>query len=95
MLAFCNSYGTVLTDWSLASTYAKLGLFVFASWAANNGSVMAGLTACGVMMSIVSTAANLMQDFKTGYLILSSPRSMFVSQILGTALGCVIALLTF
>lgn len=95
VLAFCNSYGTGLTDWSLASTYGKLGLFVFASWAGNNGGVMAGLTACGVMMSIVSTAADLMQDFKTGYLTLSSPRSMFVSQILGTALGCVIAPLTF
>ncbi|KAG6556206.1 hypothetical protein Mapa_002147 [Marchantia paleacea] len=95
VLAFCNSYGTGLTDWSLASTYGKLGLFVFASWAGSNGGVMAGLTACGVMMSIVSTAADLMQDFKTGYLTLSSPRSMFISQMLGTALGCVIAPLTF
>ncbi|KAL2629291.1 hypothetical protein R1flu_013977 [Riccia fluitans] len=95
VLAFCNSYGTGLTDWSLASTYGKLGLFVFASWAGNSGGVMAGLTACGVMMSIVSTAADLVQDFKTGYLTLSSPRSMFISQVLGTALGCVIAPLTF
>ncbi|KAL5215381.1 hypothetical protein ABZP36_004533 [Zizania latifolia] len=43
------------------------------------------------MMSIVSTAADLMQDFKTGYLTLASPRSMFVSQVIGTAMGCVIA----
>lgn len=47
------------------------------------------------MMSIVSTAADLMQDFKTGYLTFSSPRSMFVAQLIGTAMGCVIAPLTF
>ncbi|KAJ3675800.1 hypothetical protein LUZ60_004842 [Juncus effusus] len=94
-LAFCNSYGTGLTDWSLASTYGKIGLFVFSSIVGSNGGVIAGLAACGVMMSIVSTAADLMQDFKTGYLTLSSPKSMFVSQLIGTALGCVIAPLTF
>ncbi|KDP41791.1 hypothetical protein JCGZ_26809 [Jatropha curcas] len=94
-LAFCNSYGTGLTDWSLASTYGKIGLFIFASAVGNNGGVVAGLAACGVMMSIVSTAADLMQDFKTGYLTLSSAKSMFVSQLIGTAMGCVIAPLTF
>ncbi|KAE8723132.1 BURP domain-containing protein 17-like [Hibiscus syriacus] len=55
---------------------------------------MAGLAACVVMMSIVSTASYLMQDFKTGYLTLSSAKSMFVSQLVGTAMGCVIAPLT-
>ncbi|XP_027184507.1 probable metal-nicotianamine transporter YSL6 [Coffea eugenioides] len=94
-LAFCNSYGTGLTDWNLASTYGKIGLFIFASLVGSNGGVIAGLAACGVMMSIVSTAADLMQDFKTGYLTLSSARSMFVSQLVGTAMGCVIAPLTF
>jgi OPT family oligopeptide transporter len=95
LLAFCNSYGAGLTDWNLASTYGKIGLFIFASWVGQNGGVIAGLAACGVMMSIVATASDLMQDFKTGYLTLSSPRSMFVSQLIGTALGCVIAPLTF
>ncbi|KAK8937944.1 putative metal-nicotianamine transporter YSL6 [Platanthera guangdongensis] len=95
VLAFCNSYGTGLTDWNLASTYGKIGLFTFAALVGSKGGVIAGLAACGVMMSIVSTAADLMQDFKTGYLTLSSPRSMFMSQLIGTALGCVIAPLTF
>ncbi|OIT21212.1 PREDICTED: probable metal-nicotianamine transporter YSL6 [Nicotiana attenuata] len=94
-LAFCNSYGTGLTDWSLASTYGKIGLFMIASLVGSNGGVIAGLAACGVMMSIVSTAADLMQDFKTGYLTLSSAKSMFVSQLVGTAMGCIIAPLTF
>ncbi|XP_068639839.1 probable metal-nicotianamine transporter YSL12 isoform X2 [Aristolochia californica] len=92
VLAFCNAYGAGLTDWSLASTYGKLAIFTIGAWAgASNGGVLAGLAACGVMMNIVATASDLMQDFKTGYLTLASPRSMFVSQVIGTAMGCVIA----
>uniref|UniRef100_A0A0D9W7B7 Uncharacterized protein n=1 Tax=Leersia perrieri TaxID=77586 RepID=A0A0D9W7B7_9ORYZ len=92
VLAFCNAYGAGLTDWSLASTYGKLAIFVFGAWAgASHGGVLVGLAACGVMMSIVSTASDLMQDFKTGYLTLASPRAMFISQVIGTAMGCVIA----
>ncbi|XP_059647209.1 probable metal-nicotianamine transporter YSL5 isoform X1 [Cornus florida] len=91
-LAFCNAYGCGLTDWSLASTYGKLAIFTIGAWAgASNGGVLAGLAACGVMMNIVSTASDLMQDFKTGYMTLASPRSMFVSQVIGTAMGCVIS----
>ncbi|XP_059623312.1 probable metal-nicotianamine transporter YSL7 [Cornus florida] len=91
ILAFCNAYGCGLTDWSLASTYGKLAIFVIGAWAgASSGGVLAGLAACGVMMNIVSTASDLMQDFKTGYMTLASPRSMFVSQVIGTAMGCVI-----
>ncbi|KAK8935736.1 putative metal-nicotianamine transporter YSL14 [Platanthera zijinensis] len=92
VLAFCNAYGCGLTDWSLASTYGKLAIFIFGAWVgASHGGVLAGLAACGVMMSIVSTASDLMQDFKTGYLTLASPRSMFISQVIGTGMGCVIA----
>lgn len=91
-LAFCNAYGCGLTDWSLASTYGKLAIFTIGAWAgASHGGVLAGLAACGVMMNIVSTASDLMQDFKTGYMTLSSPRSMFVSQVIGTAMGCIIS----
>ncbi|KAJ4973106.1 hypothetical protein NE237_006280 [Protea cynaroides] len=90
-LAFCNAYGCGLTDWNLASTYGTLAIFIIGAWAgASNGGVLAGLAACGVLMNIVSTASDLSQDFKTGYLTLASPRSMFVSQVIGTAMGCVI-----
>lgn len=78
-LAFCNSYGTRLTDWNLSSTYGKIGLFIIASLVGSDGGDMAGLAACGVKMSIVSTVAKLIQDFKTGYFTLSSAKSMFVS----------------
>ncbi|PKU82024.1 probable metal-nicotianamine transporter YSL8 [Dendrobium catenatum] len=92
LLAFCNAYGCGLTDWSLASSYGKMAIFIFGlSVGKDYGGVLAGLAACGIMMSIVSTASDLMQDFKTGYLTLASPRSMFISQAIGTAMGCVIA----
>ncbi|KAI3866677.1 hypothetical protein MKX03_030563 [Papaver bracteatum] len=96
VLAFCNSYGTGLSDWSLASTYGKLAIFIFGAWVGlSNGGIIAGLAACGVMMSIVSTAADLMQDFKTGYLTLASPRSMFASQLIGTIIGVILSPLVF
>ncbi|CAN8269165.1 unnamed protein product [Cochlearia groenlandica] len=92
VLAFCNAYGAGLTDWSLASTYGKLAIFTIGAWAGSeHGGMLAGLAACGVMMNIVSTASDLTQDFKTGYLTLSSPKSMFVSQVIGTAMGCVVS----
>lgn len=92
VLAFCNAYGCGLTDWSLAATYGKLAIFSIGAWAGlAHGGVLAGLAACGVMMSIVSTASDLTQDFKTGYMTLASPRSMFISQVFGTAMGCLIA----
>ncbi|OMP03925.1 Oligopeptide transporter OPT superfamily [Corchorus olitorius] len=96
VLAFCNAYGCGLTDWSLASNYGKLCIIIFSSWVGlEHGGVIAGLASCGVMMSIVSTASDLMQDFKTGYLTLSSPRSMFFSQVAGTAMGCFLTPLVF
>ncbi|GMH13280.1 hypothetical protein Nepgr_015121 [Nepenthes gracilis] len=92
VLAFCNAYGCGLTDWSLASTYGKLAIFTIGAWAgASHGGVLAGLAACGVMMNIVSTASDLSQDFKTGFMTLASPRSMFVSQLIGTAMGCAVS----
>jgi hypothetical protein len=43
--------------------------------------VIAGLGICGVILSACSSAAVLMQDFRTGYITTSSPRAMFVSQV--------------
>ncbi|KAH0637056.1 probable metal-nicotianamine transporter YSL7 [Solanum tuberosum] len=96
ILAFCNSYGAGLTDWSLASNYGKIAILTFSYWVGlENGGVIAGLASCGLMMCIVDTASGLMGDFKTGYLTLSSPRSMFFSQLIGTAMGCIITPLVF
>ncbi|KAK1359734.1 hypothetical protein POM88_044208 [Heracleum sosnowskyi] len=42
VLAFCNAYGCGLTDWSLASTYGKLAIFMIGAWAGKDqGGVLA------------------------------------------------------
>ena len=43
--AVCNAYGAGLTDWNVASTYAKICIFVFAAWAGNDVSCMLLLNA--------------------------------------------------
>lgn len=71
--------------------YGKLAIFVVGAWVGKaSGGAIAGLAACGVMLMIIGDAAELMQDFKTGYLALTSPLSMFISQAVGTTLGCLI-----
>ncbi|KAJ0966839.1 hypothetical protein J5N97_023756 [Dioscorea zingiberensis] len=96
LLGFCNAYGCGVTNWSLASTYGKFAIMIFAGWVgAKSGGVMVGLVACGIVMTISNSAADLIQDIKTGYLTLSSPRSMFVSQAIGTAMGCILAPVIF
>ncbi|MED6137094.1 Metal-nicotianamine transporter ysl3 [Stylosanthes scabra] len=94
-LGFCNAYGAGLTDMNMAYNYGKVALFVLAALAGKNDGVVAGLVACGLIKSIVSICSDLMHDFKTGHLTFTSPRSMLVSQAIGTAIGCVVAPLTF
>nr|XP_043615419.1 metal-nicotianamine transporter YSL3 [Erigeron canadensis] len=94
-LGFCNAYGAGLTDMNMAYNYGKVALFVLAAMSGKDNGVVAGLVGCGLIKSIVSISSDLMHDFKTGHLTLTSPRSMLVSQAIGTAIGCVVAPLTF
>ncbi|CAB4302085.1 unnamed protein product [Prunus armeniaca] len=94
-LGFCNAYGAGLTDMNMAYNYGKVALFVLAAVAGKNDGVVAGLVGCGLIKSIVSISSDLMHDLKTGHLTLTSPRSMLLSQAIGTAIGCVVAPLTF
>ncbi|CAN1307282.1 Metal-nicotianamine transporter YSL3 [Linum perenne] len=94
-LGFCNAYGAGLTDMNMAYNYGKVALFVLAAISGNENGVVAGLVGCGLIKSIVSISSDLMHDFKTGHLTLTSPRSMLLSQAIGTAIGCVVAPLTF
>ncbi|KAL2226915.1 UNVERIFIED_CONTAM: Metal-nicotianamine transporter YSL3 [Sesamum indicum] len=94
-LSFCNAYGAGLTDMNMAYNYGKVALFVLAALTGKDNGVVAGLIGCGLIKSIVSISSDLMHDFKTGHLTLTSPRSMLVSQGIGTAIGCVVAPLTF
>ncbi|KHN46380.1 Metal-nicotianamine transporter YSL1 [Glycine soja] len=66
-LAFCNAYGTGLTDMNMAYNYGKVALFVVAAMSGRDNGVVAGLVWS----------------------------AMFICQLIGTALGCVIAPLSF
>ena len=91
LLAFCNAYGTGITDLNLYNQYAKIVIMIFGFWiTAAKGGVIGGLVICVIMTLIISTAGDFMQDLKTGYLTLTSPRSMFLAQAIGTAIGCII-----
>ena len=94
-LSFCNAYGAGLTDMNMAYNYGKVALFVLAAMAGKNDGVVAGLVGCGLIKSIVSISSDLMHDFKTGHLTLTSPRSMLLGQAIGTAIGCIVAPVTF
>ncbi|XP_068488920.1 metal-nicotianamine transporter YSL3-like isoform X3 [Phaseolus vulgaris] len=94
-LSFCNAYGAGLTDMNMAYNYGKVALFVLAALGGKSHGVVAGLVGCGVIKSLVSTSSDLMQDFKTGHLTFTSPRSMLLTQAIGTAIGCLVAPLTF
>lgn len=90
LMAFCNAYASGLTDWSLGTVYAKLAIFIFGAWVGKAaGGEVAGLAAGGVVLVVIGNASELMQDFRTGYLTLTSPLSMFASQVIGTTIGCV------
>ncbi|KAL3742861.1 hypothetical protein ACJRO7_018206 [Eucalyptus globulus] len=94
-LAFCNAYGAGLTDMNMAYNYGKVALFILAAMSGKENGLVAGLAGCGLIKSVVSVACILMQDFKTAHFTLTSPRAMFLSQVIGTAIGCVVAPLSF
>ncbi|XP_039140558.1 probable metal-nicotianamine transporter YSL8 [Dioscorea cayenensis subsp. rotundata] len=93
LLSFSNAFCTGLTDWTLASAFTKFTIFFFGAWTSSDkpGSVIASLAASGIVTAVVNTASDLMTDFQTGYMTMTSPRSMFVAQIIGTAMGCIMA----
>ncbi|XP_047312087.1 metal-nicotianamine transporter YSL3-like [Impatiens glandulifera] len=95
-LSFCNAYGTGLTDMNMSYNYGKVALFVLAAIVGKeSGGVVAGLIGCGLIKSMVSISSDLMLDLKTAHLTLTSPRSMLISQAIGTIIGCIVAPSTF
>ena len=47
-------------------------IFIIAAWGGNNGGVLAGLASATAMAVLVGSAADLMQDFKTGVSVFSA-----------------------
>ena len=41
-------------------------IFIIAAWGGQNGGIIAGLATATIMGVVVGSAADLMQDFKTG-----------------------------
>jgi OPT family oligopeptide transporter len=96
LIAFCNAYGTGMTDVNLGPEHGKIAVLAFGWWVGiQNGGVVAGLAAGVIILSAVSSASELMQVFRTGYLTLTSPHALLISQVAGTALGCMIHPLIF
>ncbi|XP_020210196.1 metal-nicotianamine transporter YSL1 [Cajanus cajan] len=94
-LAFCNAFGAGLTDINMAYNYGKVALFTLAAVTGKENGVVAGLVGCGIIKSVISVSCILMQDFKTAHYTRTSPRAMFICQVIGIAMGCVTAPLSF
>eukprot|EP00891_Asterochloris_glomerata_P000192 jgi/Astpho2/192/Aster-08426 len=105
-----NSYGAGLTDWNVASVYGLLATLIVshallgtyssfyngASWIGeNNGGVIGGLAACGILYGATNAGASVTGDFKTGYFTLAAPKAMFFTQLLGECAGVIIAPMCF
>lgn len=73
------------TNWGPISALTHMMQGIFAAIAP--GSMLANLTASGVTGSVASQSEGLMQDYKTGHLIGSTPRSLTYSQLIAVPVG--------
>ncbi|XP_020207557.1 probable metal-nicotianamine transporter YSL7 [Cajanus cajan] len=80
----------------MASTYGRMAIITFSAWAgSSHGGVIAGLTACGMVMNIMFTGSDMIQEFKTGYMTLTSLKNMFISQVIGVIIGSILSPFTY
>jgi len=79
--------GMGLSDWNVSSSFGKLLMFLFGAWNASTGEVIPSLALCMVTKAGCSAACDLMQDFKTGYLLGAKPSQMFYAQVFGACCG--------
>jgi len=71
------------TNWGPIGALSNLMQALFAGIAP--GSLVANIVPAGTAGTIAVTSEGLMQDYRAGYLIGSSPRSMFIAQLIGAA----------
>jgi uncharacterized oligopeptide transporter (OPT) family protein len=81
------------TNWGPIGALSNLMQGLFAGIAP--GNVVANVVGAGTAGTIASTSEGLMQDYRAGYLIGASPRSMLVAQILGAPIGAAALALTY
>lgn len=73
------------TNWGPISPLSNLMQGLFAAIAP--GNVVANIVANGTTGTVASTSEGLMQDYKTGHMIGSTPRAMTIAQLMGAPIG--------
>jgi uncharacterized oligopeptide transporter (OPT) family protein len=73
------------TNWGPISALSNLMQGIFAAVAP--GNINANILGNGTTATIASTSEGLMQDYKAGHLIGSTPRAMTIAQLIGAPVG--------
>jgi putative OPT family oligopeptide transporter len=81
------------TNWGPIGALSNLMQGLFAGIAP--GNVVANVVGAGAAGTIAVTSEGLMQDYKAGYLIGSTPRSMAIAQIIGAPIGAAALAFTY
>jgi uncharacterized oligopeptide transporter (OPT) family protein len=81
------------TNWGPIGALSNLMQALFAGIAP--GSLVANVVPAGTAGTVAITSEGLMQDYRTGYLIGSTPRSMFIAQLLGAPIGAAALAFTY
>jgi len=81
------------TNWGPIGALSNLMQGLFAGIAP--GNVVANVMGAGTAGTIAVTSEGLIQDYKAGHLIGSSPRAMFIAQIMGAPIGAAALSVTY
>jgi len=81
------------TNWGPIGALSNLTQALFAGLAP--GSLVANVVPSGTTGTVASTSEGLMQDYRAGYIIGSTPRSMFIAQIIGAPIGAAALAFTY
>jgi len=81
------------TNWGPIGALSNLMQGLFAGIAP--GNVVADVLGAGTTGTIAVTSEGLIQDYKAGHLIGSSPRAMFVAQVMGAPIGAAALAVTY
>ena len=81
------------TNWGPIGALSNLMQALFAGIAP--GSLVANVVPAGTAGTIAVTSEGLMQDYRAGYIIGSTPRSMFIAQLIGAPIGAAALAFTY
>ncbi|KAE8216429.1 hypothetical protein CF327_g464 [Tilletia walkeri] len=81
------------TDLNPVSGLGKISQLVFA--VTSPGNVVANLIAGGISEAGAMAAGDMLQDYKTGHLVGSSPHSQFKGQLVGSTLGIFVSVFAY